>query len=101
MTLSLDDGAREEEGSGLDPAGGEEPREILDRRERRQRIARAIGELAPEHREVVVLRDVEEHSYEEIAQMLEVPVGTVRSRLHRARHELKHRLKDVFGTDGA
>ncbi len=49
--------------------------------------------LSAEHREVLVLREIEQMSYEEIAQVVGVPRGTVESRLHRARGELKAKLK--------
>ena len=53
----------------------------------------AVQRLSAEHREVVVLREFEHLSYEEIAQVLDVPRGTVESRLHRAREELRKRFK--------
>jgi RNA polymerase sigma-70 factor (ECF subfamily) len=55
-------------------------------------IASAIGALDPVFRHVVVLSDVEGFSYEEIADMLQVPIGTVRSRLFRARRQLQEAL---------
>jgi RNA polymerase sigma-70 factor (ECF subfamily) len=51
--------------------------------------------LSPEHREVIVLRELQGMSYEEMAETLGVPRGTVESRLHRARRE----LKDKFAAD--
>jgi RNA polymerase sigma-70 factor (ECF subfamily) len=53
----------------------------------------ALNELSEEHKEVLVLREFEQLSYDEIATVLEIPRGTVESRLHRARNELKERLK--------
>jgi RNA polymerase sigma factor (sigma-70 family) len=50
--------------------------------------------LQPEHRDIVVLRELDGLSYQEIAQALDLPQGTVESRLFRARQELKARLKD-------
>lgn len=61
---------------------------------RRIDIAAALQTLSREHREVVVLREFEGLSYEEIAEVLDVPRGTVDSRLSRARRELQQRLKD-------
>lgn len=52
----------------------------------------ALEQLDPDQRRIIVLRDVEDLSYEEIADILELPKGTVKSRLHRARHELARRL---------
>jgi RNA polymerase sigma-70 factor (ECF subfamily) len=56
-------------------------------------LMEAIGRLSAEHKDVVVLRELEQLSYEEIAAVLGVPRGTVESRLHRARGELRERLK--------
>ena len=60
-----------------------------------QRVSRALGELDDEFRLVVVLRDVEEMDYANIADVIGVPVGTVKSRLHRARCALKDKLADL------
>jgi RNA polymerase sigma-70 factor (ECF subfamily) len=59
-------------------------------------ILAAIGDLPTDFREIIVLRDMQDHGYEEIAEFLDIPVGTVRSRLHRARMELKDRLRRVL-----
>jgi RNA polymerase sigma-70 factor (ECF subfamily) len=59
-------------------------------------LHRAIAELDDERRIVVVLRDLHGLEYEEIAAALDLPLGTVRSRLHRARMELKKRLERFF-----
>ncbi len=74
----------------------EEPLERLEREERAHQIQLAISELSDEHRLIVVLREMEGCDYESIAEILELPVGTVRSRLHRARIHLKQRLKTVL-----
>jgi RNA polymerase sigma-70 factor (ECF subfamily) len=72
------------------------PDQTLERGEIEEALHRAIGELAEERRIVVILRDVEGLAYEEIAEALELPVGTVRSRLHRARLDLKEKLERFF-----
>lgn len=59
-------------------------------------IQRALLALSPELRVVVVLSDVEGRSYEEIAEMVHIPVGTVKSRLHRARRVLQARLAHLM-----
>ena len=59
-------------------------------------LHRAIAELSDERRMVVVLRDLEGLSYEEIAAALELELGTVRSRLHRARMDLKDKMERFF-----
>lgn len=86
-------GSDDEEG-GLDVAdGAPEPAEQLVDRENVRLVQEAIGEMEPEFRTMIVMRDMEGRPYEEIAEVLEVPVGTVRSRLHRARQALKDKLK--------
>jgi RNA polymerase sigma-70 factor, ECF subfamily len=72
------------------------PDQTLEQGELAEALSRAIGELPEERRIVVVLRDVEGLAYEEIAEVLELPVGTVRSRLHRARLDLKEKLERFF-----
>lgn len=57
-------------------------------------VRAVLQALQPEHRDIVVLRELEGLSYQEIAQALALPQGTVESRLFRARQELKARLKD-------
>jgi RNA polymerase sigma-70 factor (ECF subfamily) len=74
-------------GGGLvDP--GERPDETLARTEARTSLERLLARLSAEHRAILVLRELEGLSYREIAQVLAVPEGTVRSRLARARAEL-------------
>ena len=58
-------------------------------------IERAIGRLRPEYRSCILLRHVEGHSYEEIAEMLDLPLGTVKTYIHRARNELRVYLEGV------
>lgn len=69
------------------------PDEALERDELDEALRLAIAELPEERRVVVLLRDVEGLAYEEIAEILALPVGTVRSRLHRARLDLKEQLE--------
>lgn len=68
------------------------PSYSLERAEREAAVEAALGALDPDHRAVVILKDYEGRRYEEIAELLGIPVGTVRSRLHRARHHLRRRL---------
>ena len=69
------------------------PAEEAERSELETALHRAIGELGEDRRIVVVLRDLEGLSYEEIAEALELELGTVRSRLHRARMDLREKLE--------
>ena len=78
------------------PDGRPGPDQTLERSEIEEALHRAIGELAEERRIVVILRDVEGLAYEAIAEALELPIGTVRSRLHRARLDLKEKLERFF-----
>lgn len=73
----------------LDPSDLSQPGFALEQAEREQQLHWALSQLSPEHRAVLVLKDLEGQKYEEIAAILEVPIGTVRSRLHRARLELR------------
>jgi RNA polymerase sigma-70 factor (ECF subfamily) len=83
---------------GLEPLDdGERADERLLREERAVHVQRALGRLSDEHRTILVLREIEDCDYDEIAQILELPVGTVRSRLHRARLQLKEQLDAVLG----
>lgn len=70
-----------------------DPAAQVERAELEAALQRAIDELPGERRIVVVLRDVEGLAYEEIAEALELPLNTVRSRLHRARMDLKEKLE--------
>ncbi len=72
----------------------DDPSADLVRDERETAVRRALAALAPEHRAVVVLKEYDDLSYEEISGLLGIPIGTVRSRLHRARLELKELLRD-------
>jgi RNA polymerase sigma-70 factor (ECF subfamily) len=70
---------RQPEDHAPDPERG-----LLDQ-SRREQVHRAISQLAPEFREAIVLREIEDLSYKEIASVLSIPIGTVMSRLSRAR----------------
>ncbi len=64
--------------------------------ERAVEVHRALAELSVEYREVIVLREIDGCRYDGIAEILNVPVGTVRSRLFRARLELRDRLAPLI-----
>ncbi|MDW8333983.1 MAG: sigma-70 family RNA polymerase sigma factor, partial [Bacteroidia bacterium] len=57
-------------------------------------VSRALNALPVDFRAVIILCDVEEFTYEEIAQIIDIPIGTVRSRLHRARKMLREMLTE-------
>jgi RNA polymerase sigma factor (sigma-70 family) len=69
----------------------------LIQQSRRDRIRTAIDQLPPEFRETLILREIEEMSYKEIAAVLKVPIGTVMSRLARARNLLVRELASEAG----
>jgi RNA polymerase sigma-70 factor (ECF subfamily) len=92
MTLSLDSEEEEPE-----PAGeGDTPETILMNRSNFQLVQSAIDKLPVYFREVLLLCDLEEMSYQEIAETLSIPVGTVMSRLSRARKTLRNSLQIQF-----
>jgi RNA polymerase sigma-70 factor (ECF subfamily) len=68
--------------------------EEMEARELGSSIERAIAALRPEYRSCIMLRHVEGRSYEEIAAILDLPLGTVKTYIHRARHELRDALSD-------
>jgi RNA polymerase sigma-70 factor (ECF subfamily) len=84
--VSLDD--CDERDHGHHDAGAPSPLALVERKELADVLDDAIDRLRPEYRQVVVLRYHEELSYEEIAEVLDLPLGTVKSYLHRARGEL-------------
>jgi len=87
-------GGSEEASGPPEPADGAPTAEQgLVARERASRVRAALGRLAPDRRVTLVLREVEEMSYEEIAAVTGVPIGTVRSRLARARDDLRALLE--------
>jgi RNA polymerase sigma-70 factor (ECF subfamily) len=96
---SIDEPVRTEEGQMVIDPPSNEP-SVLDRLEKRDirnRVKDCITALDPEFREVLVLRDLQDFSYDEIAGMLRMREGTVKSRLFRAREMVKDCLKRVMG----
>ncbi len=63
-------------------------------------VANALNSLAVDFRTVIILCDIEGFTYEEMAKILDIPIGTVRSRLHRARNILKEKLRDYVKKSG-
>jgi RNA polymerase sigma-70 factor, ECF subfamily len=80
-----------EEIAGRDPS----PSQRFEQHERAAQVRSALAALDPNHRAILVLREIDGCHYEAIAEILDVPLGTVRSRLHRARMELRELLKAV------
>ena len=69
--------------------------DAMEARELGSAIERAIGALRPEYRSCIMLRHVEGRSYEEIAATLDLPLGTVKTYIHRARHQLREALEHL------
>jgi len=72
----------------LDASESSRPEYALEKLEQQRRVQQALNRLSPEHRTVLILKDMDGQKYETMAEILQVPIGTVRSRLHRARLEL-------------
>lgn len=78
------------------PESPRQPDEALGDNELRQKIEAALDQLSPQHREAVILKDVQGLAYKEIAEVMECSIGTVMSRLHYARQKLQSLLKDEY-----
>jgi len=88
------------ESSGTEPVDTEPgPGDQAEREERRRQVQEAIAGLSEEYRSVLVLREIDGCCYETIAEILDLPIGTVRSRLHRGRLQLREELKEVLTLD--
>lgn len=88
------DAAREK--MGLEPSDShpsQAPSHALEAAERQKLVQQALRELPDEYRTVLILKEMENLSYEEIAELANIPIGTVRSRLHRGRSELREKLR--------
>src|ERR1035438_8202779 len=79
----------DEEDETLPAAGGSSPESLLIAQANREMVQQALGELPVPFREILLLCEVEEMSYQEIAETLAIPAGTVMSRLYRARKALR------------
>ncbi|MCA9104864.1 MAG: sigma-70 family RNA polymerase sigma factor [Pirellulaceae bacterium] len=90
--------------NGVEPIDRHEsPEAPLQRAERVAQVQQALSLVSEEHRRILVLREMDGLDYETIADMLDLPIGTVRSRLHRARSQLKETLESMLEghpTDG-
>jgi len=95
---SLDDPIETEGGDMprqiYDPS--DDPEEFYEKKMVQQFIQRGLLQLREEQRELIVLRDLQEYSYEEIGKLFHLPEGTVKSKLHRARMDLKEILERFF-----
>jgi RNA polymerase sigma-70 factor (ECF subfamily) len=85
-----------EPGSRTTPSSSPLPDKKLEHREIRGRIDEAIAKLSPEHRAVIVMKEIEDLQYSEIAEILSCSLGTVMSRLFYARKKLQSLLRDLY-----
>ena len=92
QTIKYKDDEIQQEYADSDPTA---EKEILSS-EKSAMIRRAIENLPEKYRTAIMLRHHEERSYEEIAQVLDLPLGTVKARIFRAREMLKKSLKDII-----
>jgi RNA polymerase sigma-70 factor (ECF subfamily) len=75
-----------------DGRSGADPAFAMETEERQEMVRRALDELAEDYRTALVLKEIDGLRYDEIAEIVDCPIGTVRSRIHRARQELRERL---------
>ena len=88
-----------QERMGLEPEDGHrtaDPSSHLQRDDAQRQVREALDELGAEYRDAILLKEMEELSYEEIAELQGCPIGTVRSRIHRARQLLREKLARVI-----
>jgi RNA polymerase sigma-70 factor (ECF subfamily) len=81
------------------PASGRGTEAHTERSEAQALVHEALEAISEEHRQVIVLRDIQDLDYHEIAEILDLPRGTVKSRLHRARTELARVLRNRIGKE--
>jgi RNA polymerase sigma-70 factor (ECF subfamily) len=92
--VSID--GKEETGKLDFPDTGPAPSERIEKEEQANQVMKAMGRLSEEHRAILVLREMEDLDYDAISEVLELPIGTVRSRLHRARSQLREQLELIL-----
>jgi RNA polymerase sigma-70 factor (ECF subfamily) len=93
VALRIESGRGDGGNEPLDASEFSRPGHALERAEEERRVHNALSRLSAEHRAVLVLKDMEGQKYEAMAEILQVPIGTIRSRLHRARLELRELLR--------
>lgn len=100
--VSLDNPVQTDEGEmpRLVASNGDSPEEAYEKKEFSNMVREALWELSEEHRAVLVLREMQGYSYDEIAQMLDCTLGTVKSRINRARQALKKQIVRIAANNG-
>jgi RNA polymerase sigma factor (sigma-70 family) len=92
LSVERDGGAGDEEAEMQIPSDGPQPDVVLQRREALERLEEVIADLPPHYRVITLLRHDQQLSYEEIAETLQLPLGTVKARIHRARNMIQQML---------
>ena len=92
LSLERDGGTEDDEAEMQIAADGPEPDVILQRREALEKLEEVIADLPPHYRVITLLRHDQQLSYEEIAETLQLPLGTVKARIHRARNMIQQIL---------
>lgn len=87
-----DEAAAAEDEAWLDPGPG--PQDLAEQSVTQERLLRAWSQLGEEHRVVLAMHDIEDYTLPELAQIMEIPLGTLKSRLHRARARLRELLAE-------
>jgi len=93
--ISINSWGEDEETMDL-PDGGPLPDRLVDSGMKNKMIQEALLKLPEVYREMVILRDIQEMSYEEIAETMGISIGTVKSRINRGRAQLQELLRDIF-----
>lgn len=93
LAADLGDPAEEDANDPLADTDAADPSYLLERHLTQERVVAAWSRLVEEHRTVLSMHDIEGYSLVELAEMMEVPVGTLKSRLHRARARLRELLQ--------
>ncbi len=101
ILVSLDEPISTEDGEVIremaDPGASGDPLASLEETEFRGLVRKALDQLTQEHKSVLVLRDMEGYSYEEIAEITQCSLGTVKSRINRARQAMRELISNEFG----
>lgn len=98
---SLDAAMDNDESSWSPEDPAESPLQFAERGDLAQQLEWALGQISPDQRIVVILSDVQGHSYDEIAEIVGIAPGTVKSRIHRGRARLREVLKDAGELSGS
>lgn len=93
-TVSID--GKDETGRMDFPDVGPKPGDRIEQHEESVQLRKALDRLSHEHRAILVLREMDEMDYDAISEILDLPIGTVRSRLHRARNHLREHLETIM-----